>query len=350
MFAAPTLARLSALALIATTAVACGAEDGNDKTDAKKATSVTVVTHDSFALPEELTKKFETDTGLKLKLLKQGDVGTLVNKLVLTKDSPLADAVYGIDNTFASRAVDEGVLADVENNAPEAYDLEGDGADQLAAVDYSDVCVNIDDTWFESRELPKPASFDDLAKPMYKDMLATPGATSSSPGLAFLIATIAAKGEGWQDYWKKLVANGAEITSGWTEAYEGQFTQGGGKGKRPIVVSYSSSPPFTIAKATGKPTTSALLDTCFRQVEYAGVLEGAENPDGAEQFVEFMQSDEVQKALPDSMYVYPVADVPLPAAWAKFATPAEKPWEMSADDIAAKRTEWLREWRDIATN
>lgn len=348
---ARTPLRLAALAISSCLiAAGCGSSETETKKVEQQSATVTVITHDSFALDPKLKKKFETDNDVELKLVQQGDVGTLVNKLVLTKDSPLADAVYGIDNTFASRAVEEGVLAPgTSTRAPEEFALEGEGADQLAAVDYSDVCINIDDTWFAKEKVAPPKTLDDLTEPAYKGLTALPAATSSSPGLAFLIATIAAQGDDWQDYWTRLVANDVEITSGWSEAYEGQFTQGGGKGRRPIVLSYSSSPPFTVGD-DGKPTTSALLDTCFRQVEYVGVLKGSTNTDGAEKFVEFMQSDAVQASLPDSMYVYPVvAGVELPEAWAAFATTASKPWEMSADTIAKQRTTWLREWRDIAT-
>lgn len=345
---ARTFVRLTALTVSTCLVAACGSDAGNEYQ--KASTEVTVVTHDSFALDPALEKKFETDSGLDLNIVKQGDVGTLVNKLVLTKDSPLADAVYGIDNTFASRAVDEGVIA--EYDAPsgpgqDEFDLEFPG---LNPVDYSDVCVNVDDTWFAKNSVATPKTLDDLTKPRYRGLLAIPGANTSSPGLAFLLATIGAKGDDWKGYWEDLLANDVAITSGWTEAYEGEFTQGGGQGTRPIVVSYSSSPPFTVPEEGGKPTTSALLDTCFRQVEYAAVLDGAANEDGAQQFVDFMMSPEVQASLPESMYVYPTrSDVELPEAWAQFAPPAQEPWSVPAEEIAENRTAWLREWRDIAT-
>ena len=282
-------------------------------------------------MSKEVLAEFKDETGITVKVQPQGDAGQLTNKLVLTKDSPLADGVYGIDNTFASRAVDEGVLAPYDAKglpaSAEQFRLGGRRADQLTPIDYSDVCVNVDDTWFAKKKLAPPRTLDDLTKPAYKDLFVTPGATTSSPGLAFLLATIAAEGEdGWQDYWKKLMANGAKVTSGWTDAYEVDFTAGGGNGDRPIVTSYSSSPPFTIPEGGTKPTTSALLDTCFRQVEYAGVLKGAENPEGMQKFIDFMLEQDFQAALPDNMYVYPVdSSVELPEAWAAYAQAAPKP-------------------------
>jgi thiamine transport system substrate-binding protein len=167
--------------------------------------------------------------------------------------------------------------------------------------------------------------------------------------MAFLLATIAEYGDDWPDYWERLMANGTKLTDGWSDAYQVDFTQGGGKGKRPIVLSYDSSPAFTIAD-DGTTTTSALLDTCFRQVEYAGVLDGAANPDGAEALVDFLLTPEVQAALPDSMYVFPVdASVELPAEWAKFAQQPTDPLEVDPADIAEHRDEWLREWSDVTS-
>lgn len=340
---------IGALALVATVA---GCSSGPSGDDSK---TVVVASHDSWAMSKDVIKAFEKKSGYTVKVRPSGDAGELTNRLILTKDSPTADAVFGIDNTFATRAVDEGILADHEpSDLPaSAKDFvlpDADAARQLTPVDYGDVCVNIDDTWFAQHRIAPPQTLDDLTKPAYKDLFVTPGATTSSPGLAFLIATIAEKGGAWPDYWRKLLANGAKITAGWSDAYEVDFTAGGGKGDRPIVLSYASSPPFTIPDGAEKPTTSALLDTCWRQVEYAGVLKGAKNSKGAAAFVDFMVGKKFQSAIPDNMYMYPVNTAAgLPEIWAKWAKVSPDPAEMSPADIAAHRDEWLREWRDLTS-
>ncbi len=212
------------------------------------------------------------------------------------------------------------------------------------------MCINVDDAWFAEKKMPAPKTLEDLIEPEYKGLFVTPGATTSSPGLAFLLATIGAMGEEWETYWQKLMANDAKITSGWTDAYEVDFTAGGGKGDRPIVTSYSSSPPITIPEGETEPTTRALLDTCYRQVEYAGVLDGAENPEGMEKFIDFMLGRKFQSALPENMYVYPVdRSVELPPDWAKFARVSPTPYAVDPDEVSRNRTEWLREWRDITS-
>ena len=331
------------------------AQSGSGKDDDEKAgKTVVIATHGSWAMSEEVMAEFTKQTGITVKIQPHGDAGELTNKLVLTKDHPLADGVFGIDNTFASRAVDEGVLASyTPDDLPESareFALDGDAQDRLTPIDYGDVCINVDDTWFAKKKIAPPKTFDDLVDPAYRDLLVVPGATTSSPGLAFLAATIGTYGDEWQDYWTKLVENGVKIDSGWEDAYTVDFTAGGGKGDRPIVVSYSSSPPFTVPEGGDQPTTSALLDTCFRQVEYAGVLEGADNPKGAEEFIDFMLGKQFQAALPDNMYVYPVdTTVPLPPEWAKWAPTSPDPVEVSPADITEHRSEWLREWRDITS-
>jgi thiamine transport system substrate-binding protein len=322
-------------------------EDG----DAKSPTRVVLVTHESFVLPDELIANFEADSGLTLVVKAAGDAGTLTNKLVLTQSNPTGDVAFGVDNTFASRALEAGVFTAYDRDLPAGaaqYRLEGD--ETLAPVDQANVCVNVDTTWFGEKKLTPPGTLEDLTKPEYRDLLVVPGAATSSPGMAFLLSTIAEYGDRWPDYWTRLMENGVKLTSGWSDAYYVDFTQGGESGKRPIVVSYDSSPAFTVPKGQRVSTTSALLKTCFQQVEYAGVLAGADNPDGAKKLIDFLLTAEVQAALPDSMYVFPVrAGTPLPPAWADFAVQPAAPYEVDPAEIARKRDDWLRQWTEVTT-
>ena len=339
-----------------------GTSTGNGSADASGTNGsgankeVVLATHEAWAVPKQVLAEFTRETGYRVKVEASGDAGALTNKLVLTKGSPIADAAYGVDNTFASRAVDQGVFQDYrpahQPGSANRFEMP-DKADAaaLTPVDYGDVCVNVDDVWVRQHHLTEPRTLQDLTDPKYKNLLVTPGASTSSPGLAFLLATIAKFGDnGWQKYWADLMDNGAKITSGWTDAYEVDFTAGGGHGDRPIVVSYDSSPPFTIPKGSDKPTTSALLDTCFRQVEYAGVLDGAANPKGARALVDFMESKTFQKPLPENMYVFPVdSSVTLPSLWAKWAKVPAHPLSVDPATVTKNREAWLTTWQDITT-
>lgn len=351
---------LTAVAVFATLA-GCGSSAGEgsstsagspsasatSSTPPTESKQLTVVTHDSFALTESLTKQFTKDTGIAVTFVAPGDAGTVLNQLILAKDSPLGDVVFGIDNTFAGRAIEAGILTPYADALPDsATDLRADGSDALTPIDYGDVCVNADKAWFADKGVAVPATLDDLTKPEYKDLLVVENPASSSPGLAFLAATVGATGDpGYLDYWGALKDNGVKAVKGWTEAYSTEFSGSSGKGPRPLVVSYATSPAFEVPKGADEPNTVALLDTCFRQVEYAGIIAGTQNEIGARKFVDFLLSTPVQEDIPGQMYMYPVQpDAKLPSEWEKFAPLAEKPINVPASEISAKRDQWIKDW------
>jgi ABC transporter periplasmic binding protein, thiB subfamily len=314
--------------------------------------TLVLVTHDSFALSDGTLDAFTEQTGIRVDVQSGGDAGELVNKLVLTADSPLGDVVFGIDNTFASRAAGNGVLEEYVSGdltaAEEPYLLPaGSGGEYLTPIDSGDVCVNVDHRWFEETGIPEPVTLEDLADPAYRGLLVVEAANSSSPGLAFLLATIAAFGEdGWEDYWTSLVANDVRVVASWSDAYYVDFSGPSSEGDRPLVVSYASSPPVEVPPGS----TGVLLDTCFRQTEYAGVIAGTEHPAEARQLVDFLFSTTVQNDIPENMYVFPVnAQAELPATWAEYAEIAEDPFELDPADIDANREAWIAAWAAIAT-
>jgi len=333
-----------ALALAsAATLAACGQDT---KADAKK---VTVVTHSSFQVSDNLKKEFEKTSGFKLEIVDGGDGGELVNKLILSKDAPQGDVCFGVDNTYASRLLSQGVIdkdrtVDTIPESAEKYLVDNNRA--LVPIDMGDVAINIDKTYFTSHNLAEPKTFEDLAKPEYAKLLVAINPTTSTPGLAWMLATVGHFGaDKFSDYWKALVKGGAKIASGWTEAYNTDFSAGEGKGAYPIVVSYASSPSYTVSKDGASTTTAALLDTAFRQVEYAGVLKGAANPAGGQAFINWMLSKAVQADIPKKMYMYPVdSSVQLPEVLAKFGPLAEKPVEVAPNKITAEREQWLKLW------
>jgi thiamine transport system substrate-binding protein len=294
------------------------------------ATKVTLVAHDSFAISDESIAEFEAASGFELEIIRAGDAGSLTNRLVLTQDSPIADVVFGIDNTFRGIADENGII-------------EG----ELVPVDYADVCFNYDRLWFEQRSITPPGSWRDLAKPAYNSLTVVTNPLSSSPGLAFLATTVAAFGEpAFEQYWKELRDNGVMVASGWEEAYFTYFSGSSGNGEYPIVLSYSSSPAAEI-REDGKSQTAALLDKCFRQTEFIGTLAGSKNPEGAKALVEFLLSESFQNTLPGLMYVYPVNEnASIPAEWAEFG-PAARSTIGEDLSIATHREKWQTKWSAI---
>lgn len=335
--------RFRAFTLVLGLALAgCSLGGGSDDAGERK---VVLVTHDSFAMSDDVLAAFTRETGITIDVRKVGDAGALTNQLVLTKNSPIGDVAFGVDNTFASRALDEDVFTpyEVKADGPAEYAL--DDTNRLTAVDLGDVCLNIDPAALAAKGVPEPTSYADLAKPEYKDLLVVEDPATSSPGLAYLLGTIAKLGDGWQDYWGALKTNGVKVVSGWEEAYTQEFSGSSGKGSRPIVVSYASSPSAELDEQ-GNPRTKAVLDTCFRQVEYAGVLKNAAHADDAEKVMDFLLSEQFQSQVPEQMYVYPTREgVALPEAWQKAAPLPTAPAELPANEIQQNRERWISEWR-----
>jgi thiamine transport system substrate-binding protein len=332
--------------------IAACTSDGGDRA---KPVTLTLVTHDSFAVTPTVLEAFTADTGIKVKVRAAGDAGEAVNQAILTKDDPQGDVLYGIDNTYLSRALDEALFVPYAAKDLDAVPAEFvlDGKHRVTPIDYGDVCLNVDKAYFAAWALAPPASLDDLVAPAYKGLTVVENPATSSPGLAFLIGTIEQYGDtGWQDWWARLRDNDVLVANSWEDAYRGKFSGGGeSTGDRPIVVSYASSPPAEVVFAdppiTEAPT--AVVDaSCVRQVELAGILKGTKHEKEAGQLIDFLLSKRFQEDMPLQMFVFPVLPAAtLPEAFVKHAARPAHPHQVDAGDVAAHRDEWLQTWTDI---
>jgi thiamine transport system substrate-binding protein len=314
-----------------------------------------VMTHDSFAISEEVLATFEESHNAKVQFIKSGDTGTALNKAILSQGNPLADVFYGVDNTFLSRALDEGVFEPYDSPLLNKIDpqVQQDSQNRALPVDAGDVCLNYDKAYFESKGLEPPKSLDDLLKPAYTSLLVVQNPATSSPGLSFLLATIGNYGpDGYLDYWNALVANDVLIVNDWETAYYTEFSGSSGKGPRPLVVSYNSSPAFEVLYAEtpmDSPPTAAIVtdNTCFRQIEFVGILAGTNNRALAEAWVDFMLSPTFQEDMPLQMFVFPVnEDANLDPAFEQYLDIPTVTAYVSPEDIADNREAWLREWTE----
>jgi thiamine transport system substrate-binding protein len=332
--------------MAAAVAAGCG---GGDETP----TEVVLLTHDSFAISKDVKAAFEEESGLTLRILQAGDANETLNRALLTAGDPQADVIFGIDDSVLSRALEGDLLDEHRSDELAALEAQFTAPDpHVTPIDHGEVCLNIDRGWFAERGIPPPRSLADLVLNRYRNQLVVENPATSSPGLAFLLATIATFGEKWEGYWRALRANGVLAVDGWSEAYTQQFSGAAGSpGKRPIVVSYATSPAAEVIFAS-KPLevapTAAVEDGCYRQVEYAGVLRGAANGDGARALIDFMLSERFQADVPGSMFVYPVRDgVALPAAFVEHAVVPESPLRLPPEEIDANRDRWVARWTDI---
>ncbi|MGI5480365.1 thiamine ABC transporter substrate-binding protein [Streptomyces lavendofoliae] len=349
-----------AAALGVTTLTGCGGDSGKDAAGGGTTSkTVTLVSHDSFNASPAVLKEFTRQTGYTVKVLKSGDAGEAVNKAILTKGAPQGDVFFGVDNTLLSRALDNGLFEPYEakglDRVPEAVQLDK-AEHRVTPVDTGEICVNFDKKYFADRKLAPPRSFDDLAKPAYKDLLVVENPERSSPGLGFLLGTAAQYGdEGWQDYWKKLKANGVKVVDSWELAYNQEFSGSAGgrkaKGDRPLVVSYASSPPVEVLYSEPQPAeapTGVSTGTCFQQTEFAGLLTGAKNPDGGKALIDFLIGRKFQEDMPLQMFVNPVAkDAALPELFTKHGAVVAEPRTVAPGKIAEKRDGWIRSWSSL---
>ena len=322
---------LAASFVVAVTA--CSSSSSNSSIDATP-NEVTLLAYDAFTPQEGIFDAFTAATGAKVKVVTGGDSGVLISKAILTAGTPEGDVLWGLDNTLLSRAQKTELLTSYE------------------PVDTGDICVNYDKQWFGSRDIAPPTSLEDLALPAYKNLLVVQDPVASSPGLGFLLGTIAHFGvDKWQNYWKSLKENGVRVSPDWTSAYTIDFSGSSGKGKYPLVISYGSSPPAEVLyaeKPIDTPPTAVIESTCFRQTEYVGALRGTRNPNLAVQLISYLLDVPFQESMPLSLFVFPVnKKAALPELFTKFAVAPKNPLTLDPTDIEKNRDAWLNSWREI---
>lgn len=323
------------------------------------ADTLILVTHDSFNVSEEVLAQFQDKTGIRVEILRAGDAGVMVNQAILSKENPLGDVLFGIDNTFLSRALNADIFVPYESplleNVPDAFKV--DDENRVTPIDYGDVCLNYDVAYFEENDLPVPESLMDLIDPQYKGLLVVQNPATSSPGLAFLLATVGVFGTTddytYLNFWSDLVENDVLVVDDWTTAYFTEFSgSAGSEGTRPLVVSYASSPPaevyFMEQPPETAPTGVVTADgTCFRQIEFAGILQGTEKVEQAQQFIDFLLSLPFQEDMPLQMFVYPVnSEAELPEVFEQYSEQAENPVTVAPEEIEANREEWIQAWTE----
>ena len=341
-----------ALALVA---VACTSSGSTSTSPGEPApVTITLLTHDSFDVTKSVLRDFEDRTGITVKIVAAGDAGQLANRLILASGNPEGDVAFGVDNDQLSELFAKDVF--VPYASPGLGDvapgLNVDDQHRVTPVDHGEVCVNVDKRQYPG-DTPMPSSLDDLASPSFKDQLVVENPSTSTPGLAFLLATVAAYGDpGFEDYWRRLRDNGVTVVDGWEQAYFGEFSgAGGGEGTHPLVVSYATSPVAEVVFADPPitvPPTGVLTDTCYRQIEFAGILRGTEHEAAAQQLIDFLLSQPFQEDIPLRMFVYPASEsATVPAVFRRNAAVVTDPFELPSDEVAAHRADWVARWSDL---
>jgi len=320
---------------------------------ASESVTLRLIAHDSFTPTEGIFDEFTKETGVQVEVVRSGDAGTLVTKAVLAAGNPEADVLWGVDNTLLSRALDADVFVPYESVHRSDLDaaavaLAPNG--EVTPVDTGDVCINYDKAWFAERGIAPPLTLQALASANYRNLLVVPNPVSSSPGLAFLLATIAETGDAWTEWWKSMRDNGVLLVESWSDAYYGHFTAAS-EGTRPLVVSYATSPPAEVIFADPRPAqapTAVAALTCFRQYEFAGILRGSKHVEQARLLIDFLVSRRFQEDLPLTQFVWPAnRTASVPKEFTDYALRPENPLTIDPATIAAKRAEWLDAFSDV---
>jgi thiamine transport system substrate-binding protein len=355
MIAGRALRRVAViLTVFALLAAACRGPDRQP--EGPEPVTITLLTHDSFDVSESVLRAFERDSGIRVRLLAAGDAGQLVNRAILSAGNPEGDVLFGLDNNLLATALERDVFVAYASPRLAAVDdaFELDPQHRVTPIDHGDVCLNFERAYFAwPRTARPPETLEELTDPAYRDLLVVQNPATSTPGLAFLLATVAEYGDpGWEDYWTRLRANGVLVVEGWEAAYFGEFSgAGGGEGTRPLVVSYATSPVAEVVLAddpAASAPTGVVEASCFRQIEFAGILRGTEHEREARALIDFLLSKAFQDDVPLRMFVYPVVDdATLPDVFAEHALVPDAPLELPAVEIAGGRQEWVERWTDL---
>ncbi|MFZ0625293.1 MAG: thiamine ABC transporter substrate-binding protein [Acidimicrobiia bacterium] len=339
------------IAILATAAAIMLAACGG--TGAQRPTTLKLLAHDSFAagVTDETFAAFTDETGIDVEVISGGDAGAMVNQAALTAGNPIADVMFGVDDTFLSRAINADVFTAYRStHVDEVKSSLAPTSELVTPIDFGDVCLNYDKQWFADHEMAVPSTLDDLRTGQYAGLTTVESPATSSPGLAFLLATIDFYGEdGWQDFWRDMKAGGVAAVPDWDTAYYANFTPYGGA--TPMVVSYASSPPAEVIYATEPLTeapTGVIEAGCYRQVEYAGVMAGSDYPDAAGVLIDYLLSVDFQETIPLTWFVFPAnANADLPEEFTRYTTLPQSPARFDAQTIADNRDRWIAEWSTI---
>jgi thiamine transport system substrate-binding protein len=345
---------LIGLATASTLLAACTSDSTNDvAVETNKPVTLRLLTHESFTPTETIFDDFTLQTGITVEVVRSSDAGTLVTKAVLASGNPEGDVLWGVDNTLLSRALDADVFVPyvtVHRNDLDTVATALAPNGEVTPVDSGDVCINYDKAWFAERNITPPLTLQALTSSTYRNLLVTPNPVSSSPGLAFLLATIAEFGDGWQQWWETMRDNNILVVESWSDAYYGHFTAAS-DGERPLVVSYATSPPAEVIFADPRPTeapTAVAALTCFRQYEFAGILRGSKHLAQAQLLIDFLVSRQFQEDLPLTQFVWPINNTAsVPKEFLDYALRPDNPLTIDPTIIAKRRAEWLEQFSDI---
>ncbi|HHF3168846.1 TPA: thiamine ABC transporter substrate binding subunit [Vibrio diabolicus] len=305
---------------------------------------LTIYTYDSFAADwgpgPKIEQAFEAKCGCDVNFVALDDGVSILNRLRLEGGNSKADIVLGLDNNLMAEAKKIGLLT--EHNVDTANTVLPNGWSDTTFVPYDygyfAFVYNTEKLANPPKSMKELVETRDDLKVIYQDP------RTSTPGQGLMLWMKSIYGDDVTQAWQKLASKTVTVTKGWSEAYS-MFLNG----ESDLVLSYTTSPAYhLIAENDSKFATANFAEGHYMQVEVAAKVKGAKNSELADQFMNFILSDEFQSAMPTGNWMYPVTDVELPKGFETLSVP-NKSLSFSADEVAKMRKSWIREWQSALT-
>lgn len=306
--------------------------------------TLNIYTYDSFASDwgpgPKIEQAFEAKCGCDVNFVSLDDGVSILNRLRLEGSNSKADIVLGLDNNLMAEAKKTGLLAEHNVDTSKTILPNGWNDNTFVPFDYGYFAFV-----YNKEKLANPPksmkelveSRDDL-KVIYQDP------RTSTPGQGLMLWMKSIYGDNTANAWQQLAGKTVTVTKGWSEAYS-MFLNG----ESDLVLSYTTSPAYhLIAEQDAKFATADFAEGHYMQVEVAAKVKGSKNAKLADEFMNFILSDEFQSAMPTGNWMYPVTDVALPKGFETLNVPS-KSLSFTAEEVEKMRKTWIREWQSALT-
>ena len=305
------------------------------------ANDLTIYTYDSFVSdwgPGPVIEKiFEEKFDIDINFIAVDSAATLLNKIILEGTATKADIVLGLDMNLLNNAENSNLF---ENHKIKNLNQK----------------LDLPITWESKQFVPynfgyfafvyNNKKFTDVPQSMHELIndtnarIVIQDPRTSTPGLGLLTWMKAIYGNMAQSEWKKLNKKIVTVTKGWTDAYYNIFLAG----EADMVLSYTTSPAAHIMFENNNNFTAInFKEGNYLTVEFAGILKSSKNKIQANNFINFILTEEFQSVIPSTNIMYPATKINnMPEAFKSL----EIPNALQIDPILINRNKnlWIEEW------
>ncbi|MHA1198677.1 MAG: thiamine ABC transporter substrate-binding protein [Candidatus Heimdallarchaeaceae archaeon] len=317
----------------------------------------------------------------EIRIVYMEDANSVLSKAILEKDDPTADVLIGLDNVMIHDAKEEGILQIYDSptlvNISETLVTNLDPEKYLLPYDYGIIALWYDLNRINTSTNPELEylTLDDILEYDLDKQLIVEDPTLSSPGLGFLLWTIAiygdpeinfegVLGQNWRDWWSEAKSD-LRIASSWGDAFSIYYTP---EEDRPMMVSYGTSPAYDVCHpdygvGEGNPPPSAavvshenptalqiIMKNAWLQIEGIGLVNNAPHTVEAKKFIDWFLDQELQDNIPLNNWMYPAnLHANIPTCFADNSISPDSMTQLlndilTPDMIEDNLNDWLKDW------